>query len=214
MKRTATRQIDQNIREEFAGIRQDAQRHMGEDVTIEHARDLLAQHAPSLVVGRAQVLLDTLLGYLMEDAIAALADAPTDTKNEFYGLEMRDRLKSSYTLEPQTLQFSFDPRVIAGGVAAGGTLVAGGLIVGIVLSSLVSRVIAGLATLVASAVAFRLAHSAGTGSAKKALEADVSKYLSESEAQVSSWLAEVDQAFGDAFDKFARDHGMRAEDLS
>jgi hypothetical protein len=214
VKRTATRQINQNIREEFAGIRKDVRRHMIEDVAIEHARELLAQHAPSLVVGRAQVLLDSLLGYLMEDAIAALANAPTDTKNEFYGLGMRDRLKSSYTLKPQALQLSFDPRDIAGGVAAGGTLVTGGLIVGLVLSSLVSRVIAGLATLVASAVAFRLAHSAGTGSARKALESDVSNYLSDSEAQVSNWIGEVDQAFGDAFDKFACDHGMRAEGLS
>lgn len=214
MKRIATLRIDRNIREEFAGIRKEIQRHMGEDVTIQHARELLAQHAPSLVGGRARVLLDTILGYLMEDAIEALADAPTDTKNEFYGLEMRDRLSNAYTLDPQTLRISIDPRVFAGEVAAGGTVVAGGLILGLVLDSLVSRVIAGLATLVAAAVAFRVAHSVGVAAARRNLEGVVSKYLSDSETQVSRWLAEVDQAFGDAFDKFAREHGVRAGDRS
>lgn len=212
MNRHAATQIAANIRDEFAGIRKDAGRHLNPEVTIDHARELLAQHVPALVVGRAQLLLDTLLSYLMEDAVEALADAPTDVKNDFYAEDLRARLKGSFTLEPQTLQFSFDPRVVAGGVAAGGTLVAGGLIVGLVLGGVVARIIAGLATLVASAFAFRVAHSAGTTSARRALEADVTTYVAQSEQQVSEWLGSVDRSFVEAFDKFAADHGVRRGD--
>lgn len=212
MNRRAAKQITANVRDEFAGVRKDALRHLDPTVTVDHARELLAQHVPALVVGRAQILLDSLLSYLMEDAMDALSSAPTDVKNDFYALDLRARIKGSFSLEPQTLQFSFDPRVVAGGIAAGGTLVAGSLLIGLVLTGVVSRIIAGLATLVASAVAYRLAHSAGTPSARKALEADLSTYLNQSETQVSEWLAEVDRAFGDSFDKFASNFGLHHGD--
>lgn len=212
MKRREVIQIAENIRHEFHGIRDDVERHFEPDVAIEHTRELLSQHVPALVVGRSEILLDSLLNYLMKDAAESLADAPTPVKNEFYEQELRERIKDTYTLEPITLKFSFDPRVVAGGIAAGGTLVAGGLIVSLVLSSLVSRIVAGLAALVASAVAFRIAHSAGTGLARKALHADISTYLIQSETQVSEWLAEVERAFGDAFNKFASNFGLHQGD--
>jgi hypothetical protein len=214
MIRRAAKQIEANVRNEFTGIRKDIGRHLEPDVTVDHARELLAQHAPALVVGRAQLLLDSLLNYLMEDAVDSLADAPTDVKNAFYAQDLRARLKGSFTLEPQTLQFSFDPRVMAGGVAAGGTLVAGGLIVALVLSGVVTRIIVGLATLVASASAFRIAHSAGTASARRALESDVTDYLAHSEEQVSQWLASVERSFVKAFDKFVATHIVQQGDAS
>jgi hypothetical protein len=144
----------------------------------------------------------------------ALSNAPTDVKNDFYALDLRSRIKGSFSLAPQTLQLSFDPRVVAGGVATGKTIVAGSLLIGLVLTGVVSRIIGGLATLVASAVAYRLAHSAGTPSARKALEADLSTYLTQSEKQVSEWLSGVNRAFGDAFDKFASQYGIPQGDAS
>jgi hypothetical protein len=214
MIRHAAKQIAGDIREEFVGIRKDALRHLDPTVTVDHSRDLLAQHVPALVVGRAQILLDSLLSYLIEDAMEALSNAPTDVKNDFYALDLRAWIKESFSLEPQTLQFSFDQRVVAGGVAAGGTLVAGSLIIGLVLTGVVSRIIAGLATLVASAVAYRLAHSVGTPSARKALESDLSTYLDQSEPQVIDWLSGVERAFVDAFDKFASQYGILRGDAS
>ena len=205
MNRRVAQQITANIRDEFAGIHKDAIRHLDPAVTVDHARELLGQHVPALVVGRTQILLDSLLIYLMEDAMDALSSAPTDVKNDFYALDLRERIKKAFSLEPKTLQFSFDPRVIAGGTAAGGTLVAGGLLIGLVITGVISRIIAGLATIVASAVAYRLSHSATTASARKTLEADLATYLAQSETLVSELLTGVSQAFADAFDEFASD---------
>jgi len=212
MKRRAAKQIAADIRDEFAAIRKDVRRHLAPEITVDHARELLAQHVPALVVGRAQVLLDSLLSYLMEDAIEALSSAPTDIKNDFYARDLRTRLKGSYSLEPETLQFSFDPRVVAGSVAAGSTLVAGGLIAGLALAGVLSRIIAGLATLVASAIAYRLAHSAATARARRALESDLLAYLDHAKTQVSEWLEGVDRAFGEAFDQFAATYGIHGGD--
>ena len=214
MNRHAVKQITTNIRDEFEGIRKDAYRHLDPTVTVDHARELLARHVPALVVGCAPILLDSLLNYLMEDAMDAISTAPTSVKNAFHALDIRAQLKNSFSLEPQTLQFSFDPRVIAGSVAAGGTLVAGGLVTGLVLTAVVSRIAAGLATLAVSAAAYRLAHSASRPSARKALEADLSAYLTQSEKAVSEWLDEVDRAFGNAFDNFASKNEIHAGDAS
>jgi len=214
MNRRAAKQITANIRDEFAAIRKDAVRHLDSSVPVDHARELLGQHVPALVVGRAQILLDSLLIYLMEDAMEALSSAPTDVKNYFYALDLRARIKGSFSLEPHTLQFSVDPRVVAGSAAAGGTLVAGGLIIALVLPGVVGRLIAGLGTLVASAVAYRLAHSAGSPAARKALESDLSTYLAQSETQVADWLAGVERAFVENFGAFASKYGIRQGDAS
>jgi hypothetical protein len=212
MKRHAAARIEANVRDEFAGILADAERHLKPGVSIDHARELLAAHLPTLVVGRAELLLDTLLNYLVEDATESLSHAPTEVKNEFYALDLRARIKGSYSLEPQTLQFSYDPRIVAGGCAAGGTLLAGGLLISLVLTGVVGKVIAGLATLVASAAAFRVAHSAATETARRRLGADVLEYLEKSESQAREWLEDVERSFEEAFEAFASSYGGRKGD--
>lgn len=209
MNRNAVKQIVTDVQDEFASIRKDVRRYMRPEVDISHARALLSEHVPVLVVGRAQLLLDTLLNYLMTDAIDTLSSAPAGVKQAFYELDLRAHMKSSYVVQPQTLQFSTDPRIIGGSVAAGGTLVAGGLIVGLLLSDMTVRIIAGLASIVASAIAFRLAHTACTNSARSAVESDISKFLAQSEAQTLEWLATAERSFIDNFDKFTALHGIK-----
>jgi hypothetical protein len=209
MNANATTKISENIRQEFAGIRRDVQLHLAPGVTIDHARVLLAQHVPELVVGRAQLLLDSLLNYLMEDATAVLDDQPTEVKNDFYAKDLRVLIKGRFSLNPQALMFSFDRRLVHGGVAAGGVLVAGGVALVLFQPTVLSRLLIGLGTLVGSAAAFRTAYSSGTGSARRQLEADVTTYLEQSEAQVREWLSGVERAFADAFDKFASQYGIR-----
>ena len=110
-----------------------------------------------------------------------MTDAPSTIKNEFYNLDLRSCVKKSFTLEPESLEFSFDPRMIAGGVAAGTTAVAGGLITALFLSGLIFRIAGGAATLVASAVAFKIAHTAMTDTALNRLQDEMDKYLADSE---------------------------------
>ena len=203
MNRRAATQITTDTREEFDAIRDELQRHLSPDVSVDQARHLLVEHAPTMVVARARLLFDTLLNYLMEDAADALADAPTAVKNDFYALDLRERIKEgAFSLEPQSLHLSFDPRVVAGGLAAAGTAVAGGLVIGLVLTGLLSRIAAGLVTIIGAAVAFRTAHAATLGMARKRLVEDVREYVSRAERQVASWLASVEESFLSAFSEF------------
>ena len=202
MNRRAVARITADTREEFDELREDLSHHLEADADVDQERRQLVDHVPTMVVAKTQLLLDTLLNYLMEDAIAALADAPTAVKNEFYDLDLRSRVKRSFTLEPESLEFSFDPRVIVGGFATGMTATAGGLMTALLLSGLIPRLVGGAATLVASAVAFRIAHTAATDTALQRLRNEVDDYVRQSEQQVSSWLANVEDFFVSAFEEF------------
>ena len=201
----ATARIVVDTREEFAELREKLSLYIEPNADVYQVRRLLVGHAPAMVVAKAELLIDTLLNYLMEDATEALTDAPTTVKNEFYDLDLRSRVKKSFTLEPESLEFSFDPRVIAGGVVASATAATGGLITALILSELIARIVGGVATLVVSAVAFRIAHTAATGTALKGLKKDMDDFLAHSEQQVSSWLESIEKYFVEAFQKFQDD---------
>ncbi len=202
MKRRMRVRIEGDIREEFDELREKLSRHFEPDTDVDQARRILIEHAPTMVVAKAQLLLDTLLNYLMEDATEALTDAPMTIKNAFYDLDLRASIKESFSLKPELLELSFDPRIIAGGVAAGSTATAGGLMTALFLSGLIFRIIGGVATLVASAIAFRIAHTAATGTALQRLRNGLEEYLTHSEQQMSSWLTDIEEDFVAAFKKF------------
>ena len=202
MNRRAVTRIAADVREEFAELRERLSHHLGPDSNVDQARLMLADHVPTMIVAKTQILLDTLLNYLIEDAMEALTDAPTAVKNAFHDLDLRARIKESFSLEPESLQFSFDPRIIAGGVAASVTAAAGGLMTALLLSGLISRILGGVVTLIASALTFRIAHTATTSTALKRLRNEVNDYVTQSEQQVSSWLANVEDFFVSAFEEF------------
>ncbi len=202
MNRRARERIKTDIHEEFDEMREKLNRHIEPDMDVDQARRILIEHAPAMVVAKTQLLLDTLLNYLMEDATETLTDAPTTVKNAFYDLDLRTCIKKSFSLKPELLELSFDSRIIAGGVAAGSTATAGGLMTALFLSGLIFRIVGGVATLVASAIAFQIAHTATTGTALQRLRNDLDEYLTNSEQQVSSWLTNVEEYFFSAFKEF------------
>lgn len=211
MNRQAKAQIKADTHEEFAELREKLSFYIKPDADVDQVRRLLVEHAPAMVIAKTQLLLDTLLNYLMEDATEALTDAPTKVKNEFYDLDLRSSVKKSFNLEPESLEFSFDPRVIAGGVAVGTTAAAGGLVTALFLSELIFRIVGGVATLVASAVAFRIAHTATTDTALQRLRNDMDDYLTHSEQQVSSWLTDIEEFFVSVFKEFQDGEGRAKE---
>jgi hypothetical protein len=165
-----------------------------------------------MVVSTARVLLDTLLNDLMRNARSALNNAPTDTRSEFFALDLRARLKASHAVSSRSLEFSSDPRVFAGTAAAGGSFAAGSVVTLLFFAGLVPRVVTGLVTLIASASAFRVAFRATTPAARRAIDRDVSKYLSDSEAEVNAWLGDVETEFDAAFDAFLSARGLKKGD--
>ena len=209
MNRRMTTRIADDMREGFSKLRVDIGHYTEPETDVDQARRILPNHAPKMVLARSQLLLDTLLNYLMEDAEEAMADAPTEVQIEFYNLDLRGRVKKAFSLDPGLMKLSFDPRLIAGGVAAGATATAGGFITMLFLFGLISRIAGGMATLVATALAFKFAHDcrAATDWTRERLKKDVDGYLTLSEQQTSSWLVNVEEFFVAEFKKFRDGEG-------
>ena len=209
MNRRMTARIADDMREEFGKLRVELGHYTEPEADVDQARRILPEHAPTMVLARTQLLLDTLLNYLMEDAEAALADASTEIQIEFYDIDLRGRVKKSFALDPESLKLSFDPRLIAGGIAAGAAATAGSLATALFLFGLISRIAGGVATLVATALAFKIAYDCRPAAdwTRKRLEKDVDEYITLSEQQVSSWLASVEEFFVVEFKKFRDGEG-------
>ena len=209
MNRRMTARIADDVREEFGKLRVELGHYTEPEADVDQARRILPEHAPTMVLARTQLLLDTLLNYLMEDAEAALADASTEIQIEFYDIDLRGRIKKSFALDPESLNLSFDPRLIAGGIAAGAAATAGSLATALFLFGLISRIAGGVATLVATALAFKIAYDCRSAAdwTRKRLEKDVDEYVTLSEQQVSSWLASVEEFFVVEFKKFRDGEG-------
>lgn len=196
--------IQSDIREEFAAIRKDVARHTDSGVTVDHARELLSEHVPSLILNRSQLLLDTLLGYMMDEARTKLANVPSEAKKSFYDLELRTRIKDSFLLKPDSLEFSVDRRLVYGAVGAGGVLLVGGSATVFSVPTIIPPVFLGMGTLVAGAVAFKLLYSSKSAAncSMKTIKNDVEQYLEDSEKQVQEWLTEAQKAFSLELDRF------------
>ena len=209
MNRRMTTRIADDMREEFGKLRVDLGHYTELETDVDQARRILPEHAPTMVLARSQLLLDTLLNYLMEDAEETLADAPTGVQIEFYNLDLRGRVKKTFILDPGSLKLSFDPRLIAGGVAAGATATAGSLASTLFLFGLISRIAGGVATLIAAALAFKLAYDCRPAAdwTRERLKQDVDEYVTLSEQRASSWLASVEEFFVAEFKKFQDGEG-------
>ncbi|MCS6925433.1 MAG: hypothetical protein NZ578_05975 [Candidatus Binatia bacterium] len=188
MNRCAAARIASDIKKEFADLRADLGYHLGPEVTVSHARRLLPEHAPKMVLARARLLRDTLLNYLMEDAMAALEKAPTKVKNAFYDSEPRKHITSTFSFAPSELRLSSDLCTLAAGVAADAVT---SIKKRLVASSSCSGVVAGI-----------------TEYPRKRLKEDLDDYLARSEQAVSEWLAEVEKAFVAHFERFCREQGV------
>ena len=208
MNRRMTARIADDMREEFRKLRSELGHYMEPEADVGQARRILPTHAPTMVLARAQLLLDTLLNYLMEDAEEALTDAPTGVQVKFYELDLRKSVRKTFA--PESLELSLDARLVAGGVAAGATAMAGGLATTLFLFGLISRIAGGAVTLIATALAFKLAYDCrvATDWTRERLKKDVDGYVIRAEQQTSSWLASVEEFFVTEFGKFRDDEGM------
>ena len=196
--------IADDVRQEFEKLRVELGYYVGPNAEVGQAQKMLVEHAPAMVGARADVLFDTLLNYLMEDASRELADASPKLQNEFYAVDLRKRARDSFKLESEPPRMSFDQRILAGGLAAGVTATAGGLVTALLLWGLIGRIAGAVATVGATVVAFKLGFECGSaaGWARERLKEDLEEYLTLAEQRVASWLASVEEFFVSEFREF------------
>ncbi|MCX5815165.1 MAG: hypothetical protein NTX75_02835 [Proteobacteria bacterium] len=210
-------EINKDISEEFIILRKELQIYLRDDFLIDQNRLFLQNHVPQKIINKAEILTDTLLNYLMEEAVAILQDADIDIQNSFYREDFRGRFRlwaaqveNNLRLDPSIVEFNRDPRLINGLIAGGITFITGTAVTSLVFvpTSAIAAIVSGIMILIVSAVAYKVAHKKSSKAARETIKRDIESYIKASEIQVSEWLEGVIKAFSDDFVSFCQKNGL------
>jgi len=213
-----SQKIKLDVTDEFSSLKESLQTHLNDDFNVTQTKQFLQTHVPKEIVYKSEVLLDTLLNYLMEDARKKIESGDVKLQNAFFDADFRERihewstqLGNKLSLDPDVVNYSFDPRLTQGLIASGITFVVGTSIAVPLAPSIVGTIVAGIVTVLLSAFAFKLAFDKASPKAREITKLDIDEYLKESQTQVLAWLSKVEQSFNDDFHKFCLDNGFEAE---
>lgn len=208
--------ILQDIDEEFNKIRDDFQIHLSDIRDLNITKSFLSSHIPKEVLSKSEILLDTLINYLMDNASKELEKAHPEFQNKFFDSDFRKRIKewtnqieNKLELEPDIIKYSTDPRLKQGLIAGGITFVTGVAITKFVFipTMVLGAVVSGIITIILSYLAFKKAYEMATPKALNELKLDIDKYINLVEIQIKDWLLEVNDAFEKDFNTFCEENG-------
>ncbi len=208
--------IKQDIDNEFAQLNEALrQTHLKDDFDPSKLKADLREHVPKQIKYKSGMLLDTLLNYLMADAQKRIKSADLRLQNAFFDADFRKRVRewlerqeNDLAWKPDSVPYGFDPRIKDGMIAAGITFVAGTGITLTLVPSVVGAIVAGIVTILLSALAFKRFHDRAAPKARELVVADIDKYLEATREQVTEWLGKVGAAFEDDFQAFCKNNGF------
>lgn len=213
-----SQKIKLDIADEFSSIQESLQAHLNGDFNVSETKQFLQTHVPKEIVYKSEVLLDTLLNYLMEDARKKIESGDVKLQDAFFDADFRERihewsiqLENKLSLEPDVVKYSSDPRLPQGLIASGITFIVGMGISITLAPGIVGTIVAGIVTVLFSAFAFKLAFDKASPKAREITKLDIDEYLKESQTRVLAWLSKVEQGFNDDFHKFCSDNGFEVE---
>lgn len=202
--------MKQDIKEQFNSLRNDIKNQLDKDFNIEETKIYLSEYLPKEVIYNSEILLETLLSYLMKDAKTAIESFDVKTKNKFYDKKLNEKifdfannLKKDKDFINKAIEFQKDPRKLNAVIASGTTLIIGSLgIISISSMSIVGLIIAGIVVIAVSAFAFKLTYDKTTPKTRNLIRDDVDNYLKETEKKLEDWLEEISNAFNNELQNF------------
>jgi hypothetical protein len=213
-----SQKIKIDITDDFSNLKESLLTHLTGDFNVSETKQFLQTHVPKEIVYKSEVLLDTLLNYLMEDARKKIESGDEKLQNAFFDADFRKRiyewstlLENKLSLEPDVVKYASDPRLTQGLIASGVTFVIGAGITITLAPSVVGTIVAGIVTVLLSAFAFKLAFEKSSPKAREITKLDIDEYLKESQTQVLAWLSKVEKSFDDDFYEFCSANGFESE---
>lgn len=213
-----SQKIKIDVIDEFSNLKESLKTHLNGDFNVSETKHFLQTHVPKEIVYKSEILLDTLLNYLMEDARKKIESGDEKLQNAFFDADFRRRihewstqLENKLSLEPDVVKYVSDPRLTQGLIASGITFVVGTSITIAMAPSIVGTIVAGIVTVLLSAFAFKLAFEKASPKAREITKLDIDQYLKESQAQVLAWLSKVEKSFNDDFHKFCSANGFEVK---
>lgn len=218
--KTNVSQFKYDINDEFIKIRNNIQIYLDDDSNVQRKKMFLSNHVPKEVIISSEILLDTVINALMDEARHQLKTADAELQNKFYDYNFREKVKqwavqveNKLSLEPEYVKYSSDPQLVNGLVAAGVTFITGAAITGIAFipTKVKGAIVSGIVTLILSAVAFKFAYDKAEPKAISKIIEDIEAYLESSMTQVFEWLDKVILSFDNEFKSFCRNNGWEVK---
>ena len=209
--------IQLDMEEEFADLKRNIAQHFQGDFSISEQKDFLKHHIPSEILVKSEILLDTVLNYLMETAIKELDKFDVELQNDFFNQDFRNKIRewkkqteNQLELLPPKVEFSRDPRWIQGAFNGGTTFIVGGAITVLVFdpTKIVWAIVAGLLTMIVSAYLFKKGFEKAEPKARSIIKSNVEDFINNAEQQVSDWLKNVTNVFDEEFNNFCESRGI------
>jgi len=213
--------IKKDIHDEFVKLRTELKIHIEPDSNITQKKKFLKLLIPEEVVHKTEILLDTLINYLIEQARKEIEKADIKFQNKFYEADFRKRindwtnqLENKLKFDSDMIKYSTDPRLKQGLIAAGITFISGTVITATVFipEMVVGAIVSGLVTILLSAIAFKIAYDKAAPKSRETVKADIDKYLENAELQMQAWLKSVIEAFSKDFNEFCTLNGFKRVD--
>lgn len=213
-----TEKIQKDISAEFANLKEALQIHLKPDFEVSQTKQFLRTHIPKEVVYKSEILLDTLLNYLMEDARERIKSADVKLQNAFFDADFRQRihewarqLENKLALAPEIVKYTFDPRLKQGLIVSGITFIAGTSVTLTLATNVVGAIVTGIITILLSALAFKIAYDKASPKAREIIKIDINQYLEASQKQILEWLGKVGASFENDFHALCSTNGFALE---
>lgn len=209
--------IKNDVIDEFEKLKENLQAYLKPDFDVLKIKQFLRTYIPKEIVHKSDILLDTLLNYLIEDARKRIRSADTKLQNTFFDADFRKRvhewtkqLENKLVLEPHVVRYSSDPRLKQGLIASGVVFAVGaGVTAAALAPSIVGTIIGGIVTILLSVFTLRIVFERAAPEARISIKADIDQYLKESQKQVLTWLEKVETNFENNFHDFCSTNGFK-----
>ncbi|MBX3007625.1 MAG: hypothetical protein KF816_06310 [Melioribacteraceae bacterium] len=209
--------IKYDIEQEFSELKKSIGNNLQDDFNINTQKDFLKNHIPTEIIVKSEILLDTLLNYLMETAIKELDKLDVEIQNDFFNQDFRNKVRewveqteNQLELTTPEVVFSADPRWRQGAINGGTAFIIGTAVTIFVFdpTKIVWAIVSGLVTIIASAYLFKKAFEKAEPKARSIIKSDVEIFINNAEQQITDWLKTVTKVFSEEFNNFCNSRSI------
>lgn len=210
--------VSDDIRDELADLEAQLKTHIETGRNIDQQKVFLRHHVPAEIWQRSEVLLETLLNYLMEREIEEIGKVGIGLQNAFFDANLRNRAyefaverRNDLCLDP--VQYTTDPRLLRGTIAGIAGLIAGYMVTSTLVSSTrwINVSLSGLGALVLAGIGFRVVYNVSTYRSRQVVVSDIERYLQVSSMRIEEWLDGVSKKFAADVSAFYSANGLKSE---
>jgi len=228
--------INDDVKDEFLRLKSELKSHLDSDIS--EKKLFIERDIPEQVLSKSEVLLDTLLNYLMGQSREKLEGADTKLQNKFFEADFRKQIKAwayqfehKLNIEPGFTKDLHGLRYKQEFKSGGIPLVVGLLVTTIFVSkakteATVDKIVAGITKTVVTThwssliigaavtvgfvtVMFSMSeYKKGVSKSEEFLKADIEEYLGIAENQVQEWLKSITTEFENKFGEFCASNGL------